>query len=38
LRFTVPGRAYPFVLQLRLDAAGNLKDWLIGHRGWDRKQ
>ncbi len=24
LRFTVPGRAFPFILQMRLDAAGNL--------------
>jgi inner membrane protein len=36
LRFSVPGRAFPFVLQLRLDAQGRLQDWLIGHRGRDR--
>ncbi len=33
LRFSVPGRAFPFVLQLRLDAQGRLQNWLIGHRG-----
>lgn len=33
LRFSVPGRAFPFVLQLRLDAQGHLQHWLIGHRG-----
>jgi inner membrane protein len=32
LRFSVPGRAFPFVLQLRLDAQGRLQHWLIGHR------
>jgi inner membrane protein len=32
LRFSVPGRAFPFVLQLRLDAQGRLQQWLIGHR------
>lgn len=30
LRFTVPGRPFPFVLQLRLDAGGRLKQWLLG--------
>jgi len=38
LRFSVPGRAFPFVLQLRLDAQGRLRDWLIGRRGWGSKQ
>lgn len=33
LRFSVPGRAFPFVLQLRLDTQGRLHDWLIGSRG-----
>jgi inner membrane protein len=33
LRFSVPGRAFPFVLQLRLDAHGRLLHWLIGRRG-----
>ncbi len=33
LRFSVPGRAFPFVLQLRLDAQGRLQDWIIGRRG-----
>ena len=33
LRFSVPGRAFPFVLQLRLDARGRLQHWLIGRRG-----
>jgi inner membrane protein len=35
LRFSVPGRAFPFVLQLRLDAQGRLQHWLIGHRSRD---
>ncbi len=33
LRFSVPGQAVPFVLQLRLDAQGRLQHWLIGRRG-----
>ncbi len=33
LRFSVPGRPFPFVLQLRLDAQGRLQHWLIGGRG-----
>jgi inner membrane protein len=33
LRFSIPGRAFPFVLQLRLDAQGRLQNWLIGRRG-----
>jgi inner membrane protein len=33
LRFSIPGRAFPFVLQLRLDAQGRLRHWLIGRRG-----
>ena len=33
LRFSIPGRAIPFVLQLRLDAQGRLQHWLIGRRG-----
>jgi inner membrane protein len=32
LRFSIPGRALPFVLQLRLDAQGRLQHWLIGRR------
>jgi inner membrane protein len=32
LRFSIPGRGIPFVLQLRLDAQGHLRHWLIGHR------
>ena len=32
LRFSIPGRGIPFVLQLRLDAQGRLQHWLIGHR------
>jgi inner membrane protein len=35
LRFSVPGRAFPFVLQLRLDAQGRLQHWLIGRRDGD---
>ncbi len=30
LRFSVPGRAFPFVLQLRLDAAGRVERWHLG--------
>jgi len=30
LRFSVPGREFPFVLQLRLDADGRLEQWVIG--------
>lgn len=33
LRFSIPGRAFPFVLQLRLDDQGSLRLWLIGRRG-----
>ncbi len=33
LRFSLPGRGIPFVLELRLDAQGHLRHWLIGHRG-----
>jgi len=33
LRFSIPGRDFPFVLQLRLDAQGHLRHWLIGRRG-----
>lgn len=33
LRFSVPGRGFPFVLQLHLDAQGRLLYWLIGRRG-----
>jgi inner membrane protein len=33
LRFSVPGRGFPFILQLRLDAQGRLLHWLIGRRG-----
>jgi len=31
LRFSVPGRDFPFVLQLQLDAEGRVLKWLIGH-------
>jgi inner membrane protein len=30
LRFSVPGRAFPFVLQFYLDRGGRLRQWLIG--------
>jgi membrane-bound metal-dependent hydrolase YbcI (DUF457 family) len=30
LRFSVPGRAFPFVLQLSLDPQGRLKSWGLG--------
>ncbi len=33
LRFSVPGRAFPFALQLYLDDNGRLEHWLIGGRG-----
>jgi inner membrane protein len=33
LRFSVPGRAIPFVLQLRLDAKGRLEKWTLGRCG-----
>ncbi len=33
LRFSIPGRSIPFVLQLRLDPQGRLRHWLIGSRG-----
>jgi inner membrane protein len=33
LRFSVPGRAFPFVLQLRLDAAGQVRHWRLGRCG-----
>jgi inner membrane protein len=33
LRFSIPGRGIPFVLELRLDANGQLRHWLIDHRG-----
>ena len=32
LRFSIPGRAFPFVLQLRLDDRGRLQHWLLGRR------
>jgi hypothetical protein len=35
LRFSVPGRDFPFVLQLQLDAEGRVLKWLIG-RGTGR--
>lgn len=37
LRFSIPGRAFPFVLQLHLDAQGRLQHWLIGRRGLDHR-
>ncbi len=33
LRFSIPGRGIPFVLELRLDAQGHLRHWRIDHRG-----
>jgi inner membrane protein len=33
LRFSVPGRAIPFALQLRLDARGGVRQWRLGRRG-----
>jgi inner membrane protein len=33
LRFSIPGRGFPFILQLRLDSQGRLQHWLIGRRG-----
>ena len=33
LRFSIPGRTFPFVLELRLDAQGRLQHWLLGRRG-----
>ncbi len=30
LRFSVPGRDFPFVLQLRLDATGQVQHWRLG--------
>ena len=32
LRFSIPGRGIPFVLELRLDANGRLRHWLIDHQ------
>jgi inner membrane protein len=32
LRFSIPGHGIPFVLQLRLDAQGHLRHWLIDRR------
>jgi inner membrane protein len=36
LRFSVPGRAFPFVLRLHLDAQGRLQNWLLGRGGGER--
>jgi inner membrane protein len=33
LRFSVPGRPFPFVLQLRLDGSGRLEKWALGRCG-----
>jgi len=33
LRFTVPGRPFPFVLQVRLDRGGRLENWTLGRCG-----
>jgi inner membrane protein len=30
LRFSIPGRDFPFVLQLQLDAAGKVQHWSLG--------
>jgi len=30
LRFSVPGRDFPFVLQLQLDSQGRVQQWLLG--------
>jgi inner membrane protein len=38
LRFSVPGREFPFVLQLRLDAQGGLEQWVIGRCQADGEQ
>ncbi|MDP3230587.1 MAG: metal-dependent hydrolase [Acidovorax sp.] len=32
LRFSVPGRTFPFVLQFHLDSQGRLQKWLLGRR------
>lgn len=38
LRFSIPGRALPFTLHLRLDQSGNLASWdLSGGRGSSKK-
>jgi inner membrane protein len=36
LRFTVPGRQFPFVLQLHLDRQGHLQKWEIGRGGGEK--
>ncbi len=33
LRFSVPGRAFPFVLQLQMDAEGKVEHWRLGRCG-----
>jgi inner membrane protein len=37
LRFSVPGRAFPFVLRLQFDAQGRLQSWLLGGGGGERR-
>ncbi len=37
LRFTVPGRPFPFVLQLCLDRHGHLQGWEMGPRGLPKR-
>jgi hypothetical protein len=36
LRFTMPGRAFPFVFRLALDDHGGLAAWNLGHGGLSR--
>ncbi|MEW6387384.1 MAG: metal-dependent hydrolase [Thermodesulfobacteriota bacterium] len=38
LRFTVPGRSFPFILQLHLDRRGHLQKWQIGRGGGEGKK
>ena len=33
LRFSVPGRAFPFALQMRLDPQGRVRQWRLGSSG-----
>jgi len=37
LRFTVPGRAFPYVLELSVAKDGRLLDWRLGHPGFRGK-
>jgi hypothetical protein len=38
LRFSVPGRALPFVLRLQVDGEGRLQSWLLGPGGGGTRQ